>query len=103
MTMDHIEIRTLGIVGLGYIGLPTAAMFAASGLEVSGVDIDPAVRDAVNAGSAHIEEGDLDELVATVRLKPAMHSSSPCPLRSTTTRMSRTSAMSRPPRAAWRQ
>lgn len=66
MTMDHNEIRTLGIVGLGYIGLPTAAMFAASGLEVSGVDIDPAVRDAVNAGSAHIEEGDLDELVATV-------------------------------------
>ena len=66
MTMNHKEVRTLGIVGLGYIGLPTAAMFAASGLEVSGVDVNPAVRAAVNAGSAHIEEGDLDELVATV-------------------------------------
>ncbi|GAB3734975.1 UDP-N-acetyl-D-mannosamine dehydrogenase VpsB [Luteimonas pelagia] len=66
MTHDTIEIRTLGIVGLGYIGLPTAAMFAASGLDVLGVDIDPTVRDAVNAGSAHIEEGDLDDLVASV-------------------------------------
>lgn len=66
MTQDQQEIRTLGIIGLGYIGLPTAAMFAASGLEVVGVDIDSAVRDSVNGGSAHIEEGDLDELVATV-------------------------------------
>lgn len=66
MTMNHIEVRTLGVIGLGYIGLPTAAMFAASGIEVVGVDVNPAVREAVNAGSAHIEEGDLDELVSRV-------------------------------------
>lgn len=54
---------TVSIVGLGYIGLPTAAMFAASGLNVIGVDIDPRAVDAVNSGRAHIEEGMLDELV----------------------------------------
>src|SRR5688500_8339356 len=64
--MQSNDVRKLGIIGLGYIGLPTAAMFAASGVEVVGVDIDPWVRDAVNSGVAHIEEGDLDALVSRV-------------------------------------
>ena len=60
------DVRKLGIIGLGYIGLPTAAMFAATGLEVVGIDIDPRVRESVNSGVAHIEEGDLDALVSRV-------------------------------------
>lgn len=55
---------SLAVIGLGYIGLPTAAMFASAGLDVTGVDINPRAVAAVNAGTAHIEEGELDELVA---------------------------------------
>ena len=54
---------TLAVIGLGYIGLPTAAMFASTGVDVTGVDINPKAVAAVNAGTAHIEEGELDELV----------------------------------------
>lgn len=57
------EIRTLSVIGLGYIGLPTAAMFAASGLQVIGVDLNQRAVDSINAGKPHIEEGDLDALV----------------------------------------
>jgi UDP-N-acetyl-D-mannosaminuronic acid dehydrogenase len=60
------EIRSVGIVGLGYIGLPTAAAFAAAGLSVHGVDIDPRVIAAVSAGETPIEEPGLPELVAKV-------------------------------------
>lgn len=55
--------RTLSVIGLGYIGLPTAAMFASVGIDVIGVDISQRAVDAVNSGRAHIEEGNLDELV----------------------------------------
>ncbi|GAA3931721.1 UDP-N-acetyl-D-mannosamine dehydrogenase [Luteimonas lutimaris] len=54
---------TLSVIGLGYIGLPTAAMFASNGVHVTGVDISQRAVDAVNSGTAHIEEGELDELV----------------------------------------
>lgn len=54
---------TVSVIGLGYIGLPTAAMFASSGLKVIGVDVSRRVVDTVNAGGVHIEEGDLDVLV----------------------------------------
>jgi UDP-N-acetyl-D-mannosaminuronic acid dehydrogenase len=47
--MDY-PIRTVCVVGLGYIGLPTAATLASRGVEVIGVDINPQVVDAVNAG-----------------------------------------------------
>jgi UDP-N-acetyl-D-mannosaminuronic acid dehydrogenase len=51
------------VVGLGYIGLPTAALFAARGVKVLGVDINPHVIDAVNKGEVHIVEPGLDILV----------------------------------------
>jgi UDP-N-acetyl-D-mannosaminuronic acid dehydrogenase len=54
---------TLSVIGLGYIGLPTAAMFASAGYDVTGVDVSQRAVDAVNSGKAHIEEGNLDELV----------------------------------------
>ncbi|WP_417471474.1 UDP-N-acetyl-D-mannosamine dehydrogenase [Luteimonas mephitis] len=57
------DIQTLSVIGLGYIGLPTAAMFAASGLRVIGVDLNQRAVDSINSGKPHIEEGDLDALV----------------------------------------
>ncbi|MGH8084273.1 MAG: UDP-N-acetyl-D-mannosamine dehydrogenase [Lysobacter sp.] len=60
---EKSKIETLSVVGLGYIGLPTAAMFASAGINVVGVDISQRAVDAVNSGKAHIEEGNLDELV----------------------------------------
>lgn len=56
----------LCVLGLGYIGLPTAAMFASGGLSVRGVDVHESVVDAVNAGAPHIVEPGLDDLVASV-------------------------------------
>lgn len=61
--IEKSKIETLSVVGLGYIGLPTAAMFASAGINVVGVDISQRAVDAVNSGKAHIEEGNLDELV----------------------------------------
>ena len=54
------------VVGLGYIGLPTAAVVARSGAQVLGVDVDATVVETVNAGQVHIEEVDLDALVQGV-------------------------------------
>ena len=56
----------IGVIGLGYIGLPTAAVFARSGIEVIGVDVNPNVVDMINTGKAHIVEADLDELLHSV-------------------------------------
>lgn len=47
-------------MGLGYIGLPTAAVFAAHGLRVFGVDINQSTVDTINRGEIHIIEPDLD-------------------------------------------
>ena len=54
---------TVCVVGLGYIGLPTAAVIARSGASVLGVDVRPLVVDTINAGDVHIEEANLDSLV----------------------------------------
>src|SRR6185312_3273373 len=51
------------ILGLGYIGLPTASMFAVAGQEVIGVDPSPRVRAALESGRLPIEEPELDTLV----------------------------------------
>ena len=54
------------VVGLGYIGLPTAAVIASSGCPVTGIDISEKVVDTINRGEIHIEEVDLDGLVRSV-------------------------------------
>ncbi len=54
------------VVGLGYIGLPTAAIVARSGCMVRGVDVTQSVVDTINRGEIHIEEVDLDGLVQGV-------------------------------------
>nr|WP_236659694.1 UDP-N-acetyl-D-mannosamine dehydrogenase [Sphingopyxis lutea] len=58
--------QSVCVLGLGYIGLPTAALIARSGCRVTGVDVSQAVVDTVNSGKVHIEEIDLDGLVQGV-------------------------------------
>ncbi|MBI1179987.1 MAG: UDP-N-acetyl-D-mannosamine dehydrogenase [Alphaproteobacteria bacterium] len=57
--------KTVCVVGLGYIGLPTASLLATRGYRVLGVDNDRRVVEAVQAGSLHFHEPDLDILVAS--------------------------------------
>ncbi len=54
---------SLCVLGLGYIGLPTASIFATKGRQVLGVDVVPSVVETINSGRIHIQEPDLDVLV----------------------------------------
>ena len=56
----------IAVVGLGYIGLPTAAVFAENGVEVIGIDVNPRVVETINAGRPHFGEPNLDALVRRV-------------------------------------
>lgn len=56
------------VVGLGYIGLPTAAVLATRGVQVLGVDVNPDVIVTINRGDVHIEEPDLDIAVRSAVL-----------------------------------
>ena len=56
----------IAVIGLGYIGLPTAAVFAAGGVEVLGVDVNPRVVATINDGRPHFGEPNLDALVRRV-------------------------------------
>ena len=51
------------MIGLGYIGLPTAAMFASKEKKVIGVDVNQYAVDTINLGKVHIVEPELDVLV----------------------------------------
>ena len=52
----------INVIGLGYIGLPTALMMAAHGVEVVGTDYDKKLVDTLNAGHTTFKEEGLDEL-----------------------------------------
>src|SRR5688572_27871154 len=54
------------VVGLGYIGLPTAAVFASRGVDGLGVDINPVAVETINRGEIHIVEPELDAIVRDV-------------------------------------
>lgn len=60
------ERSTIAVVGLGYIGLPTAAALAAAGHKVIGCDVKASVVEAVRAGRSHIVEPGLDEILQSV-------------------------------------
>ncbi|MET4540543.1 UDP-N-acetyl-D-mannosaminuronic acid dehydrogenase [Arthrobacter bambusae] len=57
-------INRVAVIGLGYIGLPTAAILATNGIEVIGVDVNQSTVDAVNAGEVPFVEPDLGVHVA---------------------------------------
>ena len=59
----------ISVVGLGYVGLPTAAVFADHGIEVIGVDVNPRIVVTINRGRVHIVEKDLESLVQRVVAK----------------------------------
>jgi UDP-N-acetyl-D-mannosaminuronic acid dehydrogenase len=59
-------LNNICVIGLGYIGLPTATVFADNGVEVLGVDIKQEAVDAINSGKPHIIEPDLDVLLRKV-------------------------------------
>lgn len=56
----------LTVLGLGYIGLPTAVMFAKHGVQVHGVDVNKQVVEMLNRKELHIEEPGLPEMLAEV-------------------------------------
>lgn len=64
------------IIGLGYIGLPTASLLASSGYKVIGVDIKSEVVESVNNGRIHLYEPDLEQLVHDVVLAGLLSASS---------------------------
>ena len=51
------------VVGLGYIGLPTAAVLSSRGYDVHGFEVNPKAVEIINSGRAHVVEPDLDILV----------------------------------------
>ncbi|MDZ4134435.1 MAG: nucleotide sugar dehydrogenase [Paracoccaceae bacterium] len=63
--MSETNFRTISVIGLGYIGLPTAAMFASRKIAVVGVDVNQNAVDTINRGEIHIVEPDLDIAVST--------------------------------------
>ncbi len=59
-------MKKICVMGLGYIGLPTAAMYASMGCDVIGVDIDINKVEVINRGEVPIKEPGLDELIRKV-------------------------------------
>ena len=57
------EFKSVCVMGLGYIGLPTASLLGTKGYQVTGIDVSQEVVDTINQGKIHIVEPDLDLLV----------------------------------------
>ncbi|MCP4036448.1 MAG: nucleotide sugar dehydrogenase [bacterium] len=74
---ERIDSRDakIGVIGLGYVGLPLAVEFAKAGFEVTGFDIDVSKVDAVEAGQSYIEDVPQEDLEA-VRSAGRLHASS---------------------------
>ncbi len=73
----HMEnkLEKVVMVGLGYIGLPTAALMASKKFNVLGVDITQSVVDTINNGEIHIVEPDLSGIVKDVVSKKTLRAS----------------------------
>ena len=64
--MKNYKFKSACVIGLGYVGLPTAAILASYGLDILGVDQDPITVDLINNGKTRIIEPDLEQLVQGV-------------------------------------
>ena len=64
--MAIAPFSNISVIGLGYVGLPTAATLASRGINVLGVDISERAVATINAGEAHIIEPDLDMVLGAV-------------------------------------
>ena len=67
--------KTICVVGLGYIGLPTASLLGTKGYTVYGVDSSQHVVDTINKGGIHIVEPDLDIMVKSAVQAGNLHAS----------------------------
>jgi len=65
-TVSFTDLPIVCVVGLGYIGLPTAAVLANHGYRVHGFEPNQRARDAINQGRSHFIEPDLDDLLQRV-------------------------------------
>src|SRR5437868_11048216 len=73
-TLERIRARQarVGVIGLGYVGLPLVVEFARAGFAVTGFDVDAAKTDAINAGTSYIPDvpaADLASFRASGRLR----------------------------------
>jgi UDP-N-acetyl-D-glucosamine dehydrogenase len=68
---EKIESKTarVGIVGLGYVGLPLATEFAKAGFHVTGIDVQDSKVDGLNRGESHVQDVPADEVAQFVRQK----------------------------------
>jgi UDP-N-acetyl-D-mannosaminuronic acid dehydrogenase len=60
---EFMKTKTVSVIGLGYIGLPTAALLASNGYQVVGMDVSAHAVTTINQGKIHIVEPDLDAFV----------------------------------------
>jgi len=58
-------MKKISVLGMGYIGLPTACMLANSGFKVLGIDIDEEIINKLNSGKLHIEEPELEKIFSS--------------------------------------
>jgi UDP-N-acetyl-D-mannosaminuronic acid dehydrogenase len=69
-------MKEIAVIGLGYIGLPTAIMFANAGFKVTGYEIREEVVKLINSGKAHIIEPEIDELLRKAISSGNLHATS---------------------------
>ncbi|MGN1318356.1 MAG: nucleotide sugar dehydrogenase [Lachnospirales bacterium] len=72
-------MKSICVIGIGYVGLPTAAMFASKGHKVVGFDLNKKAVDALNKGEIIIEEPGLGDLVKDVVAKGNLSATTECP------------------------
>lgn len=70
---EDLDAVRVCVVGLGYIGLPTASLLATKGFKVHGVDLQQTTVETINQGNIHIEEPDLDVLVRSAVQSGRLH------------------------------
>lgn len=70
---EEKKFKVISIIGLGYIGLPTAAVFASRKVKVIGVDVNQHAVDTINRGEIHIVEPDLDKVVHAAVTEGYLH------------------------------
>jgi UDP-N-acetyl-D-mannosaminuronic acid dehydrogenase len=72
------KFQNICVMGLGYVGLPTAAILASVGHRVHGVDINPKAVAIINEGRSHIIEPDLDKVLQSVVQAGHLRASTTC-------------------------